>query len=150
MKIEELEQEFKDYEVSFLGLTENTVQEVADVLAKYKAQVLVAGPVKQIELAYTIKKHKTASFAYFQFQALPEIIKPLNDELSVKTDILRFLIVTPSIKKVPERIRPQPLDIAQSKPKESEAESRTEEKSFKAPEILSNELLEQKLEEILN
>ena len=60
MNIEDLEIELKDYEVSFLGLTENTAQEVAEILAKYKAQVLVTGPVKQIEIAYPIKKHKTA------------------------------------------------------------------------------------------
>lgn len=149
MEIKELEQEFKDYEMSFLGLTENTAQEVADILAEYKARVLVAGPAKQIELAYSIKKHKTAFFCYFQFQSLSEIIKPLNDKLSVKADILRFLIITPPIKRAPERIRPQSFDAVQSKSKDLEAEPRAEEKSFKAPEILSNELLEQKLEEIL-
>ncbi|MEK7115132.1 MAG: 30S ribosomal protein S6 [Patescibacteria group bacterium] len=147
MNIEDLEIELKDYEVSFLGLTENTAQEVADILAKYKARVLVAGPVKQIELAYTIKKHKTAFFAYFQFQSLPEAIKPLSDELSMKTDISRFLVVTPPIKKAIERNREKPFDATQDKSKETEP--RAEEKISRAPEILSNELLEQKLEEIL-
>ncbi len=123
MEIKELEQEFKDYEVSFLGLTENTAQEVAEILAKYQAQVLVTGPVKEMTLAYTIKKHKTAFFSYFQLQALPSIVKPLSDELLMKTNILRFLVVTPPIKKVPERVRL----ISSDKPKEVEKELRSEE-----------------------
>ena len=115
MNIEDLEKELKDYEVSFLGLTETTAQEVADILAKYKAQISTNGPVKQIEIAYPIKKHKTGFFSYFQFNVLPSIIKPFSDELSMKADILRFLVVTPPIKKVPERVRS--FDSAQSKSK---------------------------------
>mgnify|MGYP001604435900 CR=1 FL=1 len=146
MKIEDLEQEFKDYEVAFLGTEEKMTQEVADILVKYKAQVLVSGPVKEMTIAYPIKKHKTALFSYFQFQALPEIIKPLSDELSMKSNVLRFLVVTPPFKKAPERIRPSSTEKTT---KDSESEPRLEEKSSKVPEILSNELLEQKLEEIL-
>lgn len=149
MDTQDLDREFKEYEVTFLGLDEAACREVGGVLADLGWQVLNTGALRQVELSYPIKKHKMAVLAYFQFQALPEKINELKDQLSLRANILRFLIVTPPIKKVVERPRFVPSEN-QFRNQDVKPMEKVEERVNKpAPEILSNELLEQKLEEIL-
>ena len=148
MDSQELEKEFKEYELSLLALSEQSAQDVGDVLDKMGLKVLANGQVRSMNLAYPMKKHKSAFFTYYQFQAKPEKVKDLDAQLKLKTEILRFLIVTPPIKKVAERSRPVSVDN-QIKDQSSKPFEKVEEKLKAAPEILSNELLEQKLEEIL-
>lgn len=149
MDTQDLEKEYKEYEVTFLGLDEAACQEVGGVLSSLGMQVLTTGALRQVELAYPIKKHKTAVLAHYQFQALPEKIKELKDQLSFKANVLRFLIVTPPIKKVVERPRFVPSENQFRNPTNKPVEKIEERINKAAPEILSNELLEQKLEEIL-
>lgn len=152
METKELEQEYRDYEISFLGLTETISQTVADVLIKLNMEILSNSSVRKMTLSYPIKKHLTGFFGYLQFRTLPEKIIDLKNQIASLSDVLRFLVITPPIKKVTERVRSafSEKQSSSSRP-DKDRDSERGEREFKpAPEILSNKLLEQKLEEILN
>lgn len=148
MDMVDTEQEVRDYELSFLAFNEVAAQSVAAVLAQHSVAVLVSMPARQMTLAYPIKKHQTALFGYFQFATLPETIKTIHDALFFNKEILRFLIVTPPIKKAIER--PRGLVYKESPPQlRTENPNPIEAPVAKRGEALTNEALEQKLEEIL-
>lgn len=128
----------KEYEISFLLKDEGALSGVDSILSAEKAEVTHRGPVKEIRLEYPIKKAETAHFGFYHFRALPEAVARMNDALILKEGVLRFLIVTP------------PLATAQFAPR---SEIRREPAMPSQPPAssgaLSNEALEEKLEEIL-
>ena len=123
----------KEYEISFLGVEESGVATVEGVLAAHGGEIYHKQPASQMRLSYPISKYPSAYFGFFHFRALPEMIVKIKHDLGLKKDILRFLIITP----------PMPL--------KQERKPRTMERPLEAPSapLLSNEALEQKLEEIL-
>lgn len=129
-----MSEESKNYEISFLLLKEEAQAEVEKVLVGAGAETIYKNPLAQMHLAYPIKKQTSAYFGFMHFKAMPDRIAQIKSELSLKPDVLRFLIVTPPFAlKQPEkkRLAPQPILEVPAAP------------------ILSNEELEQKLEEIL-
>lgn len=127
-------EEAKNYEISFLLLKEEAQAEVEKTLVGAGAETVYKNPLAQARLAYPIRKQTSAYFGFMHFKAMPDRISQIKSELGLKPDVLRFLIVTPPFTlKQPERKRlaPQPVLEVPSAP------------------VLSNEELEQKLEEIL-
>lgn len=128
----------KEYELSFLSRTEEGARQVLDVIKAQGADVSFESPVNKITLAYKIEKESTAFFGYFFFSVSPQEIKPIDEALKIKGDILRFLIITPPFAKNSPRAamgqRNRPQRPAVEKPAQP----------------LSNEALEKKIEEILN
>lgn len=118
----------KDYEIAFALISQEAAKEVVDALSQHQAEVFYQSPLVDLRLAYTIKKHASAQFGFCQFKASPETIEKINNVLGLNPNVLRFLIVTP------------PGKLA------SNAQPRQERKL--AP-VLSNEAIEQKIEEIL-
>ena len=118
----------KDYEIAFALTSQEAVGELVDVLSQNEAEVLYQSPVAEVKLAYNIKKHSSAQFGFYQFRAGVEAIEKIKKALGLNPKVLRFLIITPPVKLAgiqprPERKQPTP--------------------------IISNEMLEGKLEEML-
>lgn len=129
----------KTYEVGYLLISPEAEQELARVLEQNKAGVMSVGKLSEIKLAYPIKKHQSALFGFAKFSAMPESIAPIKASLSLNSGVLRFLIISfiplkPSADQATEKVKSEP---------------EIKNKEVKVPEILSNEALEKKLEEIL-
>lgn len=129
------EVELKDYEISFLLGQEKDVEDVLGLLKREGAEIIFEGTLKKIPLAYKIKKQSEAYFGHLHFRMSKDKIKSLENDLLTASGVLRSLIVTPP--------------FVRSKP---EPKART--RIVPAPRApvgvpLSNEALEQKIEEIL-
>jgi len=128
-----INENLKEYEISFLLVSPENEKTVADVLAKNGAEVFHQKSIGEISLAYPIKKHASAVFGFYYFRAGMEAVEKINADLRLAQGVLRFLIVTPPIKQAIPQVSPR--QSANRKPAE-------------VP-VLSNEALEEKLEEIL-
>ena len=136
MNTEEIDREIKrDYELAFLLNTEDAFGVVLKILKEHGITPVYQSQVNQIKLAYPIKKHESAFFGFLYFEAAPEVIEGIKSGLSLNAQVVRFLIVTPFIKLPSPQMRPTQKS-PDAKPSEMAA-------------TLSNEALEQKLEEIL-
>jgi len=105
-------------------------------LSQYKASITNQSQVNALKLAYPIKKHASAYFGYVNFEANPADVKVMSDALRLNADVLRFLVVSAV------------------KPSKSQEKTETSRKPAKAEQqtsgqTLTNEALEEKLEEIL-
>lgn len=132
------EDDKKEYELSFLSKTEEGPRQVLDIIKNQGGEISFESPVNKITLAYKIEKESAAFFGYIFFSALPRDIKPIDDSLKLKGDILRFLIITPPFAKN----KPKAALAPRVRPSRPQAE--------KPAQPLSNEALEKKIEEILN
>ena len=135
MDMETAEAVKKEYELAFLLTSEETLDFLLAALKKHTITPSYQSPVNQIRLAYPIQKNDSAFFGFFHFEALPETILKVKNELALNAGLIRFLIVTP-----PSRLPAREKRIIQRTP---------ESKPSEPVEALSNEALEQKLEEIL-
>jgi ribosomal protein S6 len=125
------------YEISFLLKSTEEAEAVTKHLAEVGAEILSENKLQEISLAYPINKINKAFFGYSIFNSLPSEIAKLNNSLGLDKKVLRFLIVTPPITKVQDR-KQEPVMSAE-KPKAAPVREAD----------LSNDALEQKLEEIL-
>jgi len=128
----------KEYELAYLVTEKENTASIFAALEKQGAQITAKNEPVFRELSYAIRKHKSAFFGFCIFSVSPEKIEKIDGELKKLQHVIRFFIVqTP--KKTPSRREhhPKPQDT----PKRSEPMS--------APQVLTNEDLEQKLEEIL-
>lgn len=129
-----MSEDAKTYEISYLVKDSAGEQEVLKVLNQNQAEILRQGVLSEIRLAYPIKKHQSAQFGFVQFAAMPENVVQIKSALSLSPQILRILVI--SISKPTEAQKPL---AKKPEPEIKEAPSN----------ILSNEALEKKLEEIL-
>ncbi len=139
----------KEYELSYLAPTEEVGHEVEKVIVAAGGEVTMKSPVQSMRLAYAIKKHTTAFFGFFYFNALPEIAAILNEALRTNKNVLRYLIVTPPIKVAPreQRFMREGRRIQGPLPASAKVE---EARPKPAPsQVLSNEGLEKELQQIL-
>lgn len=144
--------ESKEYELAFVAAGEDAAPTVEQLIAANGGALTGKGPLAALKLAYPVKKHTTGFFGYVWFTAMPANVKKLHDELAVQKNVLRFLIVTPPVKVTIRENRAPREQSAPTKPSEARAQEKPVEApmpSAPAPEVLSNELLEKKLEEIL-
>lgn len=150
MDLEQAEQEFRDYEIGFIGVSEEVGPAVTEILKRLAVEILLASSVRPLTFAYPIKKNQSGFFGIVHFRTAPEKTEAIHKELFFAPAVLRFLMVTPPLKRAAERSRPMPANQAFRSPVEQPAGTTPERSGSRpAPEILSNELLEQKLEEIL-
>ena len=132
----------REYELAFIALDEAETSQLFDILKKNTTTLTHQSEVTSVTLAYPIDKHTSGFFGFCRFMAHPEIIEKIHNEIAIVPQILRFLIISPPIKD-PVRMEKRPMTpspvTAPTLPK-TETTSGT---------VLSNEDLEQKLEEIL-
>lgn len=136
----------KAYEICYLLKDPAAEQEVLDLLKQFDGEIMHRGQLKEIRLAYPIKKQLSAHFGFLNFSCPPENVAKLSDALKLKPMVLRHMIISyvpPAEKKAPEG-EAQPKEMAKDFGKPAK-----EVKPAPASDILSNEALEKKLEEIL-
>jgi ribosomal protein S6 len=131
--------EKRNYELSFLVKERGDESNIETLLNQYGAEMLNKSPIKEVKLSYPIKKFKAAHFGYFQFKILPEAIEKISHSLKLNSAVLRMLIISPPIEKEMQKI------------KKTEAFKKPEipQTSYSGKGMLTNEALEEKLEEIL-
>lgn len=120
----------KDYEIAFLLTSSDSAKELAGFFTQHQAEIFHQPPLTEVRLSYPIKKHVSAQFGFYHFRTSPEVIQKLKDGLVLNQSVLRFMIVTPPVK----------LPAA--------ASQQRQERKPAAP-VISNEMLEGKLEEML-
>ncbi len=139
------------YELAFLLRTGETDAALEEFLKKSGATIVAKGPINQIQLTYTIKKQPSAMFGFYHL-TFKEGTSPthLSEELDLKEYLLRHLFV-----KVPKTTgRAAAKERAASARKNRDAATSAgggQAGTTSTPRLdnLSNEKLEQTLEEIL-
>ncbi len=132
----------REYELSFLLKSKDAEASLETLLKQYEAEISFKGPVIETRLAYPIKKQSQAYFGYMHFQVLPENAEKIMHSLKLNAAVLRALLVTPPIKRAEKaprssedrQLKAKPAEVAPVVPKNG---------------ALTNEALEEKLEEIL-
>jgi len=136
----------KLYEVSFLAKSENGAALMVEHLSRFDAEILNEGDLKKIELAYPIEKEESAFFGSINCKLPKDSISKINDVIKLDKEIMRMLIIEPEVTR-------EKTEEQSSTRRPTESSATTESKPAKKEEsdggALSNELLEEKLEEIL-
>ena len=131
------EREKRQYELAVLLEDETVEPIVADFLLKKQAEVYQKEGPKNINLAYPIKKHNSASLMIYLLSSYPDLILPLKEELRDLPHVLRFLLITP------------PLIRVKRLPLSREAHSPIVDIKPPKVDVVPNEVLEETLEKIL-
>ena len=146
------EKDKKEYELAVLLKNEEDLAPIMALVRQHGAEVAAEPRAKRLTLAYEIKKNKEAVFAYSTFKADGPAMKELENDLNTKSEVIRFLIVkTPA---------PDPSASRQMSPLGAAAQRRVRimrtgpaatpgDAKPATPQVLSNEALEKKIEEIL-
>lgn len=127
------------YELAFLLKEPAAEKVITDIINRYKAAVIYKPPLKDIKLAYPIKKYLSAFFGFIQFKINPQDIQKIRESLKLEQSALRFLIIIPSAAKEKEI----------EKKTEIKRGLKKEDKEISPKKVLTNEALEKTLEEIL-
>ena len=136
----------KLYEVSFLTQSENGVAPIVGHLTKFGAEEMSEGELRKVKLAYPIDKHESAFFGFINCKLPAESISKINEAAKLDKEILRVMVVEPQPNRGSES------DVQSDRgPRDSgrTPKQRLSKKEAVGTEALSNELLEEKLEEIL-
>jgi ribosomal protein S6 len=142
--------EKKEYELSFLLRDEQHISAIDGLMKRFGFEIASQSEVRRIMLAYPIKKEQSAFFGFMFFMADPSQIAEFSHELQLENDVLRFLIVNEPIKPAKrerERERGEEGAPQRAEAPAAPAERKSEEK--KSSDVVTNEDLEKKLEEIL-
>ena len=162
-----MEESQRNYEISIILKREEGLEPVLLVLKKYDVKVVESSAVERIRLAYKIKKETVGFLVTFIVEAEKAKIADLRHALELDEEILRYLLITPPIKKHVPSLRMQG-DIRMASKNTDEVkianenivtkdelveEATLNEKVSKVEkkedDVLSNEYLEKKLEEKL-
>ena len=138
-----MENALKSYEIGYLVRSEEGARILLNHLKRLGAEISFEAGVKGIKLTYPIRHLSSAYFGYNHFEIDPGIIGSLNDSLKLDSEIMRFLIVTPPFLRGDKSSRPSPEPTQPRRTVKPRAET-------SIPSAASNDLLEEKLEEILN
>jgi ribosomal protein S6 len=133
------EKDNKEYEIAFWLKDESGLVRVKALMADLGIEITYSPEIKRTRFSYPIKKETEGYFGFIHFKGDPENIASLNHELKVDGSVLRFLVSKNPIKK--SEIREMRRQIPEVKIIE-----KVEQKSS---DLVTNEELEKKLEEIL-
>lgn len=137
-QLDQLDQSEKDYEIAFLLDSAEAVSAISKIFKKSGIEIGVIN-VNQIRLAYPIKKREAASFGFFSFKARPETAAKIKSDLALEPPVIRFLMIKLTSGEAARQVmRQTPRPQEELKIKEPSASP-----------VLTNEALEQKIEEIL-
>lgn len=132
----------KSYEIGYLVRSEEDSSALINQLKQFQAEILFESEARSIKLAYPIAHLPSAYFGFVHFRMNPTSIANLNDALKLDSEIIRFLIISPPfVKERSQKTETEPVGPRKTvRPVVQTGEDTT----------LSNDLLEEKLEEILN
>ncbi len=137
--------EKKEYEIAFFVKNKGGESAIETLLKQHESDVVFRGPVVETHLAYPIRKIHQGQFGYMHFAAMPDQIEKIVHEANLNQEILRVLVTTPPVGK----------GTASNRKNRKERTGRAAKKPADAVSpaiiggILTNEALEEKLEEIL-
>lgn len=136
------------YEVSFLAKSENGAAIMVKHLTSLDAEIVNEGNLNKMKLAYPIKKQESAYFGCILCSIPRDAVSKVHDAVRLDKEILRVLILTPqpikegkTKQQVPDSVSTSTIEPVIKKP--------ATKPEAKEKGTLSNELLEEKLEEIL-
>ncbi len=132
----------KEYEISFVVKQKDGESAVDMLLKQYGAEVVFRSPVTETRLAYPIKKFHQAYFGYMHFIGAADAVEKIVHDANLNPAILRILVVTPPVGKGAQSARKERTDRPAKKSVETAAPA-------VVGGMLTNEALEEKLEEIL-
>jgi len=137
------------YEVSFLARSENGAATMVRHLASLGAEIVNEGSLNKMKLAYPIEGQESAYFGCIACSIPRDAVSKVHDAVRLDKEIMRVLILTSQSTKTDvasgtrKHIPNVPRDTTEPKMAKT-ARPETKEKT-----ALSNELLEEKLEEIM-
>jgi ribosomal protein S6 len=147
------EKDRKEYELGILLAKEEDLPGVLALLATHHVENASEARSKRLTLAYEIKGHTEAVFSSLTFKAFGDEVKALEQELALRPDVIRSLVVKtpkPSTHAVgtgiPSAAPAEKYPRTVSRPGSAPSSEPRHETSSKP---LSNEALEKKIEEIL-
>lgn len=147
MSSEMSDQAKKMYEVSFLARSENGAALVVGHLTSYGAEIVNEGNLNNMKLAYPINNLESAYFGCISCLMLVDSVSKVYDAVRLDDEIVRMLILTaPAVRESVETQAKQPT--TQRLPRRT-VRPKVEKEISDEKGTISNELLEEKLEEIL-
>lgn len=136
------------YEVSFLAKSDSGAVAVSGYLTSAGAEIVSEDELKKVKLAYPIKGEESATFGSIKCRISKEGILSVEHEAGLNKEILRTMIVVSLPVSASEGRGIGRRTGAEEEAAEASTTTKRS-KREKADEVLSNELLEEKLEEIL-
>lgn len=131
------------YEFSFLLPAGASDEKIEKYLTDHEVMILSKSALSAVQLAYPIKKNLSANFGFYRVTVKDKsVLATIDKELQIKEFVIRHLLVKVPKKSLVEKPKPAPVLAAPEK-KAAALSSTTQLDS------LSNEKLEQTLEEIL-
>ncbi len=140
------EQDKKPYEVSFLVRNEDGVASIIKHLTLSGAEILNEGELKEIELAYPIEKDKIAYFGFLHCNIPQESMDGIHNGLKLDSNVIRMLIISAPTNKEKQDKFMRAKNVARTSRITGDREFTQRPKK---DTVISNDLLEEKLEEIL-
>jgi ribosomal protein S6 len=132
----ENETNLKEYELTFLLEKPEAEASVNELISRHGGEVVQKSPVRDLRLAYPIKKRQTALFGAYLMKLPADQLKEFSHNLRLIAGVLRFLVV------VPPKVRPLPV-------RNKEAEAAPEKPVVARRPVQSEALTNQALEEQL-
>jgi ribosomal protein S6 len=145
------EKDKKTYELALLLSSEDEIARVIDLVREYRGEAVAEPRAKKLALAYTIKGKDEAVFVSYFFQALGDDVKNLERDLRTRQEVIRsmIMIAPPQSERQERQSAASPAFPSQRRGRPSaERPAWTGEQKPSAPQPLSNEALEKKIEEI--
>ncbi|MFA5099102.1 MAG: 30S ribosomal protein S6 [Candidatus Paceibacterota bacterium] len=150
-----MSEETKNYEIGFLLKSEEDRKVVFGAIERAGFGLVNEGQISSIKLAYPIKKQNFAQFGYAYFSADPAKVEEFRKDLSMAPGVLRLTVfANPVIKTKEDEARAERAYFENEKSAEAQqevqpAKERRQAAKPQKTEVLSNEDLEKRLEEIL-
>jgi ribosomal protein S6 len=138
----------KAYEIALLLKTEEDVARATTIIRQHNGELVSEPRAKKLALAYEIKGHTEAIFAYVTFHALPSDAKELEKDLINRSEILRSMIVVAEAHSDKPTEMPSFTSNRRSAPSAARTAPASESRPSAPRGPLSNEALEKKIEEI--
>ena len=141
----EEEKDKKAYEIALLLKGEDDLAPVTEFVRQHNTEVVSEPRAKKLALAYKIKGNTEAVFVSFIVKMAPADAKQLEHDLQMRAGVIRsmVLIATPQSERPVSSGAPFPM------PRRGRPSMESREPRPSAPQTLSNEALEKKIEEIL-
>ncbi|HPW34273.1 MAG TPA: 30S ribosomal protein S6 [Candidatus Paceibacterota bacterium] len=133
----------KEYEITFWLKDEAGIDKMKSILNNHGITPAFVSELKRVNLAYPIKKETSAFLGNMNFITDSEKIQEASKELRVDGELLRFMVSK-------DPAKPQPMQEREGREmRRPVQEQKVEKTEPKSSDMVTNEELEKKLEEIL-
>jgi len=109
---EEIILQKENYELGFHLVPElseeevqKAVEELSNLITSHEGLITFSKEPQKFRLAYPVKKKLNSYFGHIQFVAPKTIVEPIQDDLKLNNNVLRYVVVKLVTKK--EKVKPQ-------------------------------------------